>query len=155
MKNTHEKPLARLHAHLGTRRTVMLVIGLSCVFRGLTLLHDTGTQFSGQSIIYLDIPLPVRIAGWVGTGLAAVGGAFFARASNEWLGWTALWIMPAERVFGYLWAFFDWLLPFGGAGSPYGIFYAGQWLCAVTLLAVVATWREDTPSRLRKSREGG
>lgn len=131
----------------------MLLLGISCIFRGLTVLHDPESQFSAQQIVFVDLPVAWRVTGWVGTGIIAIGGAVWAKPHNEWLGWVALAVMPVERVFGYVFAFVIWIIPGGNPGSPYGIAYAGVWGIALTLLAVMATIKEDSPIRLQITRD--
>lgn len=140
--------MRRVFDFLGTRRSVMVVIAMSSIFRGLTVWHDTGTAFRGQAILFYDLQPELRITGWMATAAIALLVAVFARSSREWIGWCALAFMPAERIISYLWAFAAWLLPSGNQGTPWALAYAGQWTCALLLLALVATWSEDSPRRL-------
>lgn len=132
----------------------MAAIAVSCVFRGLTVWHDTGAQFRGQAILFYDLQPELRIAGWWVTAAIALVVAVFAKPSWEWVGWCALAFMPAERIISYLWAFAAWLLPAGNEGTPWSLAYAGQWMCALAMLALVATWSEDSPRRLLYTRNG-
>lgn len=143
----------RLHEFLGTRRSVMLAIAVSAIFRGLTVFHDTGAWYAGQSILFYDLPPAARLAGWAGSAVIAILVAIFARPSREWIGWWALAVMPAERIFSYTVSFTAWWLPGGREGSPWSAAYAAQWVGALVMLALIARWREDSQLRLRFTRD--
>lgn len=138
----------RLRTYLGSRRSVMLVVALFASFLGATLYHDAGLQARGQSILFLDFPLWIRVAGWISTAIIAMVVAFWGPPRWERVGWIALAVMPFERVISYLISFGTWLEPGGDAGTPWGIAYAAQWFTAIVLLRIVATWQEDSPTRL-------
>ena len=96
-------------------------------------------------LAYEAVPIPVRVALWVGTALLA----FVASMRLRWqdYGWLALTIMPAERALSHLWSLGHGLIP----GEPPGTTWAGiasalLWAGITHLVLIMAGWDEDTPN---------
>jgi len=104
---------------------------------------DLGDVVRGCAVAYEAIPIPVRVALWVGTALVA----FVASMRLRWQdwGWWALTILPAERALSHAWSVLHSLIP----GEPPGTTAEGVaslllWTGITHLILILAGWDEDT-----------
>ncbi len=95
-----------------------------------------------DAIAYEAIPIPVRVAGWVGPALVA----FVASLRLRWQdwGWLALTLMPAERAISHAWSVLQSLIPGEPPGTREGVFSLLLWVGITHLILILAGWDEDT-----------
>lgn len=139
--------LCWLARNLGRRRTTAALFGLIHIGQGLILLHDPGRFAPDDAVFYATFfPLPLRVGLWVGTGILTV---FFACCprTERWA-WVAVVVMPAERFVGHVWSMIAWVIPGIPGGSEWAAAYMLFWGGLLTVLLVLAGWREDIPERL-------
>jgi len=131
--------------HLGRRSQALLVLAGLWLLMGIVVAVTEHEIDLGDAIAYEAIPIPVRVALWVGTALLAFVVSMRLRW-QDW-GWMGLALMPAERAISHAWSLGHGLIP----GEPPGTTWAGftstlLWLGITHLVLILAGWNEDTPT---------
>lgn len=126
----------------------------SLVLRDLALLWllmgsvvaTTGHSIDpGDAILYEAIPVPIRVALWIGCGLIALAASCRVRWQDR--GWMALAVMPAERCISHVWSLAHSLIPGEPPGTTWeGIAFTFLWAGITHLVLILAGWDEDTPT---------
>lgn len=130
---------------IGRRPSALINFGLLWLLMGFAVYAGAPSNpiVEGEAVLYEKIPVAIRAALWMGTGLLAVGAAYRLRWQNR--GWMALTVMPAERALSHLWSFVQGVVP----GDPPGTRLEGLalfllWVLILRVLLLVAGWDEDT-----------
>lgn len=131
---------------LGRRGSVLFLLGVIWVFQGIATY--TFQEPSAYPLLN-DYHIP-RTLGWIVTGFAAIWFSF-SRQGYDAFGFLALYIMGAYRIIAYGWEFLLWALPPEG-GNPRGIVGVFSWFVIVSLLYVVAGWKEVEEVKVDESR---
>lgn len=126
----------------GRRATALAVVGIILAGQGLSLLHDAGQEATDEALLYLLVPLWVRVCLWVATGLAAITLALLPERRTEPAGWAVATIMPVTRVASHAWSLTMWAVPGGQPGTPHAASYLLVWAATVALLWWLAKWPE-------------
>ena len=123
-------------------RALRVLAGL-WLLMGIVVAVTEVDRVLGDAIAYEAIPIPVRVALWVGTALIA----FVASMRLRWQdwGWWALTLLPAERAISHAWSVIQSLIP----GDPPGTTAEGiasllLWTGITHLILILAGWDEDT-----------
>ena len=130
---------------IGRRPSALINFGLLWLLMGFAVYAGAPSALilEHEAVLYEKIPVTIRAALWVFTGLLALGAAYRLRWQNK--GWMALTIMPAERAISHLWSFAQSVVP----GDPPGTRIEGLtlfflWALTLRILLLVAGWDEDT-----------
>lgn len=140
-------------SHFGYRRYVLACFGIATVAFGFMVPLEADRWNPDEAILHLWLPVPVRMALWIITGLAALTiPAIWDR--YERVGWAAAIVMPCERAISFGWSTLMWIVPGTPGGTPQAIPAAVIWTCVTAILIRVSTWPEASPTRLTRSRNG-
>lgn len=125
------------------RVRVLRVLAGQWLLMGIVVAVTEREIDHGDAIAYEAIPIPVRVAMWVGTALLA----FVASMRPRWQdwGWWALTILPAERAISHAWSVLHSLIPGEPPGTTAeGVFSLLLWVGITHLILILAGWDEDT-----------
>lgn len=134
---------------VGRRGLALGILGLIWVLYGLGLLV-TGTAPQNAAspadahIWHQSIDPVVRGVVWSGSGVLALFTAA-SRPRTDTPGFLALTVCPMIHAFSFLTAWVIWLLPIHERGYAEGLVSASTWATVVTLIALIASWPEQTP----------
>lgn len=128
----------------GPRNTLLITIGLTWFLMGLSvvLADPPETPISGVPHTYL--PGWFRFTAWTVSGLVAIVAGLWrdkehlSRAQS--IGFTALYIMPAERTLSYLIAWISSTETVPGDGLTRGWVFSLQYLAYVAVIYIAAGW---------------
>lgn len=137
---------------LGRRGVILMILGLVWVLTGVGIVANPVVREAGVFIPHENLlPDMFRAAAWGLSGLVAVWAAL-RRRCDDTPGYIAIMVMPLERTFSYLVAYLiyvisGWLEPHVDSitqtGYERGWIAAGTWFAVVTLVHIVAGWRES------------
>ena len=126
------------------RRGAMLVL-FAMIYAtygvGLILAAVEGSKPRGLELLTSRIPLQTLCAAWVICGAVAAVSSLPPLPLPQWLGFTALFPMPAAWMGCYLWSWLTWLVT-GTQGYPLGWVGALVWSLLVGIVGIVAGWPE-------------
>ncbi len=128
-----------MNIHIGKRGLVLLMFGGIFVTYGL-LLKDVPQHFA----LPLFAWCPMAAQGWAWVVTGAAGMLMALTNHREWVGYTALFPMPALWTVGFVAAFLTGHQPLNGALL---------WALLVGILIVVADWPEP-PAKAPEVAEG-
>ena len=138
-------PVSSHPPRIGRRPSALINFGLLSLLMGFAVYAGAPSALiiEGEAVLYEKIPVSIRVALWVSSGLLAVVAAYRLRWQNK--GWMALTIMPAERAISHFWSFAQSVVP----GDPPGTRLEGLalfflWALIIRILLLVAGWDEDT-----------
>lgn len=139
-------------SELNKRGQILVLFGLLWCTIGFSLYSNPNPGDLQHVWLFQVIPFPIRVGGWIGTGLVAIAYALRPkRIEHDGVAFLALYIMPAERVLGFLWSWIDSLVPGGTPGYTRGGYAACVWLVIVAAIMVCASW----PNPPKDSQPGG
>lgn len=123
---------------VGLRGELMLILGVIWILVGIGVV--TVDPPHTPSVWHELLPMPLRVGGWVVTGLLAIAGALTAPLWPQWSDRAIglLTIMPLQRVVSYLWSWVMHLWPDPPAGDPDGWYRALYYVLGVLLVWVAA-----------------
>ena len=123
---------------LGRRGSSLLLFG--AVWITLSYGFFVGRLGSAPDGIFQFVPDQVIGIGWVITGLISIACAF--RKKLDWLGFTALMVMPAIRATAFLWSWIVYLFPGGLEGSSDGFVQTTVYGLICALIYRIGGWPE-------------
>lgn len=126
------------------RSLVLLILGAIWVAIGINV-HIEPNPPGWENIWLFSAPPPsLRAGAWVLSGLIAVTVALRPRRiADDWPGFLALYLMPAERVLGFFLGWLDYLFDsYGGVGYSRGLLSGLVYLVIVLLIMVIADWAD-------------
>lgn len=132
---------------LGRRGAFLLLIGTGWAFYGLSILTNPQPPVDPDNqILFQLLPIPLRGALWITSGLVAVAFAFRRSPGADRWGFGFLILQPIWRATSYLWAWLvSWLpLPFlpDGIGVPTAWQQVVPWVAFTAAIFIVAGWAE-------------
>lgn len=135
---------ARLSAHppawLGRRGATLVLFGLVWIMVGISVpINDMGSPTSWV-LLHQRLPLVVREALWIGTGIAAILGGTVERPKWEQVGFSALLVAPIIRAGSFAWS---WGVSiFTDYGYSRGWTDAVTWGVILLVILLLAGWPE-------------
>jgi hypothetical protein len=129
----------------GRRGAVLVLFSLiyAAYGAGLTAAAaDNGRRPNGLELLTerLGIPLAWLALAWVGCAAVATIASLQRLPIPQWVGFTALFPMPALWVGSYLWSWLTWLT--AHQGNPLGWAGALIWGLLMGLIGIAAGWPE-------------
>lgn len=122
-----------IYRRLGLRGEAMVLLGIIWCLIGVGVVLGAACESGG--LLHTLVPLPLRIAVWVVSGVFAVWAAFFGRTE---LALGVLAVAPIVRAVSYLWAWVMWLVPGGPVGVPTGWYAALFYFVMIGLVVLAA-----------------
>jgi hypothetical protein len=133
----------RIKWRVGRRGSILISFGLAWLVIGTTLLDTRAVTPGGDDLFFEQLPIVIRAWGWIVFGLLAIAAAIAPPGPPDWLGFAALYVMPAIRAVSYLWG---WLASLDHQGGyPPGWRAAIFYLIFLAVLITCAGWREPLP----------
>ena len=143
--------MERIKARLGRRGLVLAFLSIMWIMQGLIIHTSPGNRLAEQAILFEVLLDPrIRIAVWMVTGVLGLVCAFSVK--TQWLGWSVMCIAPIERTISYLWSFAMWAVPDAPPGKLDSIVLAVYWACWTIIIGLLASWSEDSETKLKLSR---
>ncbi len=128
------------------RARALALIGVMAIIQGL-LVHSTPLSDPDYAIAYELIPIPVRMAAWITTGVLAVAFAWHPGRLQAIATGAAL-IMPAERAGSFLYSFVMWVVPGVPGGSLASLGHFVMWGCWTGIIVVLGMWHDPAPEEM-------
>lgn len=138
--------------HLGYRRYVLACFGIATLAFGFNVPFESERWVPDEAVLFLWLPVPVRMALWFATGLAAIVIPYLWDRHERW-GWWAAVVMPFERAMSFAISALMWIIPGAPGGSVRSLPSMVIWVCVTVILMRCATWPEASPERLARTRE--
>jgi len=133
--------LARLRDKLGRRGLVLLMFGLVWVGQGFAVRQQPYSIGDHPVLAFEYVPVAVRVALWLVSGLFAVYVALTGSPERDRHGYTVLVVLPIERSLSYAFGWVEYMLPTEG-GYAGGLRGALTWLGVTVAIMVIAGWPE-------------
>ena len=157
LRHEHDKRLRwwpRRPAHIGRRGAMLLLLGVLYVVIGSGVFSEPVIDEGRYLLLHQYLPDWLRFGLWATTGLIAVAFAFRPLGRSDAPAWLALYLMPAERVISYIWAFADFYLPLGGPGYERGWVGAALYSIVLGVVVICAGWPEPPETKFEEMAEG-
>lgn len=140
---SQRKWLPRHLGEMGKRGQILATFGLVWVGIGLNVSAEGDPIAWATLPPFVLLPTPLRGLAWIITGLIALAYSLRpTRVHGDWIGFVALYLMPAWRVAAFTWTWLDSMLPLGGPCYPRGWLWAITCGCMVAAVMICATWPE-------------
>lgn len=125
----------------GRRGAILTLFAFIYAGYGSALSAPRGTPI-GLELLTGRLPDPALVAPWALSAAVAIAAALPWRVVPQWIGFTALFPMPALWALSYGWSWLTWQV--GHEGNPIGWAGALIWGLLVGVIAVIAGW-PDAP----------
>jgi hypothetical protein len=136
----------RHYSTIGRRGTVLLLLGVIWILTGLdVLIRPEPSAEELAQLLHLRWPAEIRSAGWILTGMLAVAIGVRPPRRGDQMGWLALYVMPAERAFSFIWSWLDYYLPLGNVGSQSAVGGALVYLAILGIILTCSKWPDPPP----------
>lgn len=122
-----------IYHRLGLRGEAMVLLGIIWCLIGVGVI--LGVAHESVDLLHTLVPIPLRLAVWIGPGLYALWAAFFGKTE---LALGALAVAPIIRAVSYLWAWVMSLVPGGPDGVPTGWYAALFYFVMIGLVVLAA-----------------
>lgn len=128
--------------HLGRRGSFLLHFALIWLCLGAYVLGSQNDIDPADAVLYEGWPIWLRASLWFVTGGLALLAAFWRRVQD--VGWLALALLPAERLFGHLFSIYHYFVPGDPPGTIEGFVWLGMWAIILSFIVACAGMNEDT-----------
>lgn len=123
------------------RGQALLTLGLIWLGIGIGVWIEPNPTGWEHIWLFHAPPLELRAGAWLFSGLFAMAFAVRPEAvEHDGLAFGVLIFMPIQRVLGFLLAWLDYVMPWGGPGYSRGLLSAVVWVAIVVLIRLIASW---------------
>lgn len=137
---------------IGSRGAMLLV--LAALWGWLFVLPLLIGPTRELDVLYHQWPEGVRATMWAATIVTAAIAAFVP-PRQDWFGWVALVLMPAERFFAWVWAGIEHTLSDGEMGEPMWWHQAPLYALLIAAVLVASSMRPPALEAAHYDADGG
>lgn len=134
--------LRQLPRRIGRRGIFLLLLGALWILMAASVIANSSQINPDDAIVYERLPVWLRIALWVGSGIVMIIAGLSPAKHQTW-GFVIAAIMPFQRVVSGAWSVIAYFVPGPPTGRLTSIATFGIWSAILGIIWLVAGWHED------------